>query len=661
MVQKQPSIPRSWWSKMVIYWLDNQVALNFHSSLPITAGRQAIINSLGLDEINQYLNMRGYNLVAFGSEDVPFVPTAVDGAIASTGYNQLNVSEQTEAGQAREPLNSLIGKYLFQPVHGTGTLVICFFHLEQTSVYSTAGASILGLSGAVSVPYGSGAYSPNDPTRYVINLINNESSIIRRELDGRALINASPNWLCGGTPIEGCGTHGCTIAPPIPVTEAAQNWHFSLPELAPGLQQRTGAGVTVFVLDTRPPVQQILTTAQQAGEQNQLLQTLVTQLQAPEPTFVLHDTEHFLPRHLENGAPMQPFTGRDVFGRLGGFEMSDHGLFVAGIIRDLVPEARIECLRVLNDFGVGTVAVLVQALERIHHRMLAVNPDTGEAGDLYQQPVVINLSLVTLPHQEVLVPFWSGGAYTGAVQQTNETASLTLGLQAAIQSLTASGAIVVGSAGNDSDARSGNSSGERMQPRYPAAFPEVLSVGAVDKSGHAASYSNYPVTPGALQNNGIATYGGGVPIPVLPTQPRPEIPYSEGSPFDPQTMIDVERQTLDAIVGLHTAPTYPAFSTTETPQSYAAPNPNAWAYWSGTSFATPVISAVAARLLEDLRATNSALQPYQWHHEVMSFFTRPQAQAARVKDGETFSSVPEFSTGGINVGLLKAQQSLLKN
>ncbi|HEY6410158.1 MAG TPA: S8 family serine peptidase [Ktedonobacteraceae bacterium] len=32
--------------------------------------------------------------------------------------------------------------------------------------------------------------------------------------------------------------------------------------------------------------------------------------------------------------------------------------------------------------------------------------------------------------------------------------------------------------------------------------------------------------------------------------------------------------------------------------TYPAPNSNAWAYNSGTSFATPIISALAARILE---------------------------------------------------------------
>src|SRR5260370_28674972 len=56
---------------------------------------------------------------------------------------------------------------------------------------------------------------------------------------------------------------------------------------------------------------------------------------------------------------------------------------------------------------------------------------------------------------------------------------------------------------------------ERVGPRYPAAFPEVISVGAVDGQGNATLYRDYPAAP--PNHNGIATYGGGpsTPFPSL--------------------------------------------------------------------------------------------------------------------------------------------------
>ncbi len=294
--------------------------------------------------------------------------------------------------------------------------------------------------------------------------------------------------------------------------------------------------------------------------------------------------------------------------------------------------------------------------------MLPLNPTTNAPGDLYQKPVVINLSLVTMPLDEELVPLWSSGAYADTVRKTSDTAPLTLSLHAVIQSLAALGAVIVGAAGNDSDVRqlkpsvlkpqAMNTVTQRHSPRYPAAFPEVISVGAVDASGHAALYSNYPVAPESTQNNGIATYGGGLPVPVFPSSASHDA--AAGTPFDPTTMVGVDRTKIDALVGVYTAPTYPALSADDQPTDYQAPNGNAWAYWSGTSFATPIISGVAARLLEDI-AHN--LRPDQWHAEVMKAFTNILVQQTLISGDAPLPREAEFSQGSVSVSLLNARQS----
>lgn len=152
-----------------------------------------------------------------------------------------------------------------------------------------------------------------------------------------------------------------------------------------------------------------------------------------------------------------------------------------------------------------------------------------------------------------------------------------------IQSLTALGAVIVGSVGNDSDPRDTemHMNGARMAARYPAAFPEVISVGAVDKDGNAAPYSNYPVA-----GSGVATYGGGLPKPV----------HHAGAM--------TTATNIDALRGIYSSPVYPALSVDDPQHGYGNTHHNAWSYWSGTSFATPIISATAARILEHLQASN---------------------------------------------------------
>jgi hypothetical protein len=54
----------------------------------------------------------------------------------------------------------------------------------------------------------------------------------------------------------------------------------------------------------------------------------------------------------------------------------------------------------------------------------------------------------------------------------------------------------------------------------------------------------------------------------------------------------------DAPRGIYSSVEYAPLSADPPEQYYAAPNDHAWAYWVGTSFATPIVSALAARILE---------------------------------------------------------------
>ena len=118
----------------------------------------------------------------------------------------------------------------------------------------------------------------------------------------------------------------------------------------------------------------------------------------------------------------------------------------------------------------------------------------------------------------------------------------------------------------------------------------IIPVGAINGQGEAASYSNYPGP------DGIAAYGGEIPTPYPATADAAVI-----TQIDPTAPLDMVR-------GVYCSPMYPALSMDDhypppSPQppaypEYPAPNASAWACWSGTSFATPVISALAACLLE---------------------------------------------------------------
>src|SRR5260370_7170678 len=150
---------------------------------------------------------------------------------------------------------------------------------------------------------------------------------------------------------------------------------------------------------------------------------------------------------------------------------------------------------------------------------------------------------------------------------------------------------------------------ERVGPRYPAAFPEVISVGAVGGQGNATVYSDYPAVP--PNHNGIRTYGWRLATPVPPSGPHSQPAATN----------------IDSLRAIYLAPLYPALAGEDKPREYSAPNHDAWAYWSGTSFATPIITAVAARVLEKLTSDPDPLPSRLWSAEVQRAITTAAGQA----------------------------------
>ncbi len=553
--------------RKVAYWLPNQLVVTHHSLLNFAAGKEEIIASLDLEILDNELATRfGYQLTPFTSSDLPrtYKPDKDHDEDDSIQQRMADSSQQgNDAAARKNSLQSPTGKYVFPHPTGEGTLVISFFHVDN-----------LNKSADITEP---------DSTTNAVKLINDSPRIFDKDSNSK-LVAAMPNWFNGGT--NGGPdiiTHGCPVAPPMPVsasdTCSSGDWHITLPsELPASIQNATGAGVTVFVLDTLPTSEQIWQAVANSGDSNALLLD-----------FAEHVTLNyqFLSDALDASQVSQPATGNDINGELTGFPMSDHGVFIAGIIRDLAPGAKVECIRVLNDYGVGDTVTLMDALNQIQGRLLDGTINT---------PVVVNMSLTTAPPVESL-------ATLGFNDQNNIAAALQ-GLLLVMLSLEQSKVVFTASSGNGSGPhdQDTNPPGKCVQPRYPAAFAypfpgassesetlqAMIPVGAVNQLGVAASYSNYP---GAL---GIAAYGGEAPQP---------------SPVGSNTTTGTQaQQPIDAPRGIYTANFYPALSASD-PLPMQSPPPVSypeyvlspavtWAYWTGTSFATPIISALAARVME---------------------------------------------------------------
>jgi hypothetical protein len=487
---------------------------------------------------------------------------------------------------------NLVGKYLFTSIDERGNpvpTVIGFFKFDPGKIPASIAASSsemvsMGGSGSSGEDYGKDGDSLTGddipPVIRLVSFINDNLDILqnkKKDKDGNEfdvpIVSASPIWLTGGSGYQ--VPVGCPLSPPMPVpedTHCASSpglWPITLTGLPSDLERMTGDGVHVFILDTLPRRGDINRALEGAEDHNLLLLDVANNV-------LMHHNQ--LPASIDVPNPLQPKTGKDIKGRNGGgFRMADHGMFIAGIVRDIAPEAHVECIRTLNDFCAGDSKAFVKILEKIHNRMLLINPDDhNKQGDLYQKPVVINLSLV-VPPDEVLI-----------AQGIKDPSKVREELYQPIKSLVNLGALFVASAGNEGDTRYQPANPTQVRPDalYPAQFAykgvagkpplgnSMIPVGAVDKHGKPTTYSCYP------GNLGIATYGGDVPK---------DFKQDESGCF-------TEAREFDAMIGIYTSLSYPALLLEDCRPTYPVPNAHAWAYWSGTSFATPIITGLVARI-----------------------------------------------------------------
>lgn len=614
-----------WWTGEYMCWLESQVAIAFHCAEQPAVGSETIIPSLKLDNLNLFLQKRGFKLKSCNQKDLPHSP------------DQLETNDPEVSGENSDDVNDLRGKYLFPSPSGQGTFVVGFFHIEA----GESSESMQDITSIKSMPGSAGTHSGGEsPARRVVDIINYSLDRLRQE--GKIpVVAAMPNWLVAAT---GClGAEGY-VTPPIPVPEEefGASWKIALPELSATMQSWTGKDTTIFVLDTMPPHRQIKQASKDAGNANPLLQEVVAQMKA-ESIILNYQT---LPRAVADDADDLLLTGMDLYGHDYGFSMPDHGLFVTGILHDLAPGASLEWFRVLNNFGIGDIHTLIHTFDQIRKRMAT--------GDLANRPVVINLSSEFGPSPENLPHLWFAD---DGLFEPRDVAAVTRNLELlrtpfhmVIQSLTALGAVIVAASGNEMGGD------HRQGPFYPAAFPEVISVGAVDKLGKAAAYSTYPASP--PQHNGIATFGGGVPMPLPPMGDNGDIPAKTYGPADARTMTTAI--TTSGLRGLYSAARYPKLGAEDPDDEYLAPNKGAWAYWEGTSFAAPIISAVAARVLESMGQTSS-LPSHLWASQVMWALTTAEGQAEILTGNAPLGLQADFTLdAGVPVGLLKAYQGEAK-
>jgi hypothetical protein len=224
-----------------------------------------------------------------------------------------------------------------------------------------------------------------------------------------------------------------------------------------------------------------------------------------------------------------------------------HGLFIAGILRQVAPDIDTLAIRCVHSDGVAYEADVLLALN-----LLSARVQTAQQNNVLEDMVdVVSLSL-------------------GYFDETPADAAYTSQLSAVLDELTGEGVLVIAAAGNNATTRKFFPAALADQPPVSGGGPQVISVGALNPNGSKALFSN-----DAAWVHAWAT-GAGV-VSTYPTDVH-------GASTADHELPDLDRNGLD-------------------PDDFTS----GFAVWDGTSFAAPLAAATLANALIGVAANDSAL------------------------------------------------------
>lgn len=266
----------------------------------------------------------------------------------------------------------------------------------------------------------------------------------------------------------------------------------------------------------------------------------------------------------------------------GASLISNHGLFVAGLIHGIAPKSRVQLIPVLNEYGCGELWQIDRALQDYTSRMSAW---TG-----YLDDTVINMSLgVNDKQHQPETPEEDQDEAEDEDPDENDRPTVDweilsdriFSLEKTVDEADRLGAVIVAAAGNDSY----DTTEPAKEMRYPAKYQNVIGVAATNIDGNISCYSNKGdvAAPGGDGGEVTLKNPDGT-TRTIPCGPRSnswtDSPGPNGGPLcnanDPANCSFI-------LVSL---------AQTDHGQQYI--------YWAGSSFAAPLVSGMAALAYEEM-------------------------------------------------------------